>query len=153
MGKIRRKQLEAVYETAIRVLIVIAICWVISMLTSCRSVSKVESGERRAERDTVMLTKWRTDSVVMRDSVVIVDDGERRVERVVQWRDRLRTVTDTTYINRIDSISVPYPVEKKLTKWERLKVDYGGYALVAVIILLTSAIWLARRWIVDKWNK
>ena len=153
MGTIRRKQMEIVYETVIRVVIVMLICWVITLLTGCRSVSKVESGERRVERDTVMLTKWRTDSVVMRDSVVIVDDGERRVERVVQWRDRLRTVTDTTYINRIDSISVPYPVEKKLTKWERLKVDYGGYALVAVIILLTSAIWLARRWIVDKWNK
>lgn len=144
MGKIRRKQLEAVYETTIRVLIVIAICWVISMLTSCKSVETVRVPE--VHIDTLIQTKWRTDSVVMRDSVVIVDDGERRVERVVQWRDRLRTVTDTTYINRIDSISVPYPVEKKLTKWERLKVDYGGYALVAVIILLTLAIWLARRY-------
>lgn len=146
MGTIRRKQMEIVYETVIRVVIVMLICWVITLLTGCRSVSKVESGERRVERDTVRLTKWRTDSVVMRDSVVIVDDGELRVERVVQWRDRLRTVTDTTFINRTDSISVPYPVEKKLTKWERLKVDYGGYALVAVIILLTSAIWLARRY-------
>ena len=146
MGTIRRKQMEIVYETVIRVVIVMLICWVITLLTGCRSVSKVESGERRVERDTVMLTKWRTDSVVMRDSVVIVDDGERRVERVVQWRDRLRTVTDTTYINRTDSISVPYPVEKKLTKWEQAKVDYGGYALVAVIILLTLAIWLARRY-------
>lgn len=144
MGKIRRKQLEAVYETTIRVLIVIAICWVISMLTSCKSVETVRVPE--VHIDTLIQTKWRTDSVVMRDSVVIVDDGERRVERVVQWRDRLRTVTDTTYINRIDSISVPYPVEKKLTKWERLKVDYGGYALVAVIILLTLSIWLARRY-------
>lgn len=153
MGTIRRKQMEIVYETVIRVVIVMLICWVITLLTGCRSVSKVESGERRAERDTVMLTKWRTDSVVMRDSVVIVDDGERRVERVVQWRDRLRTVTDTTYINRTDSISVPYPVEKKLTKWERLKVDYGGYALVAVIILLTSAIWLARRYCSKKINE
>ena len=146
MGTIRRKQMEIVYETVIRVVIVMLICWVITLLTGCRSVSKVESGEWRAERDTVMLTKWRSDSVVIRDSVVIVDDGERRVERVVQWRDRLRTVTDTTYINRIDSISVPYPVEKKLTKWEQAKVDYGGYALVAVIILLTLAIWLARRY-------
>lgn len=145
--------MEIVYETVIRVVIVMLICWVITLLTGCRSVSKVESGERRVERDTVMLTKWRTDSVVMRDSVVITDDGERRVERVVQWRDRLRTVTDTTYINRIDSISVPYPVEKKLTKWERLKVDYGGYALVAVIILLTSAIWLARRYCSKKINE
>ena len=45
MGKIRRKQLEAVYETTIRVLIVIAICWVISMLTSCKSVETVRVPE------------------------------------------------------------------------------------------------------------
>lgn len=137
--------MEIVYETVIRVVIVMLICWVITLLTGCRSVSKVGSGERRVERDTVMLTKWRTDSVVMRDSVVIVDDGERRVERVVQWRDRLRTVTDTTYINRIDSISVPYPVEKRLSKWEQAKVDYGGIALIAVAILFAFLVWLARR--------
>lgn len=146
MGKIQRKQIDAIYETFIRVVIVIVICWVISLLTSCKSVSGVQGGEWRVERDTVVQTRWRTDSVVMRDSVIIVESGERRVERVVQWRDRVRTVTDTTYICRTDSVAVPYPVEKKLSKWEQAKVDYGGYALVTVIILLALAIWLARRY-------
>lgn len=144
MGKIRRKQLEAVYETFIRVVIVIVVCWVISLLTSCKTVETVRVPE--VHTDTLIQTKWRTDSVVMRDSVIIVESGERRVERVVQWRDRVRTVTDTTYICRTDSVAVPYPVEKKLSKWEQAKVDYGGYALVAVIILLALAIWLARRY-------
>ena len=144
MGKIRRKQLEAVYETFIRVVIVIVICWVISLLTSCKTVETVRVPE--VHTDTLIQTKWRTDSVVIRDSVIIVESGERRVERVVQWRDRVRTVTDTTYICRTDSVAVPYPVEKKLSKWEQAKVDYGGYALVAVIILLALAIWLARRY-------
>ena len=144
MGKIRRKQIDAIYETFIRVVIVIVVCWVISLLTSCKTVETVRVPE--VHIDTLIQTKWRTDSVVMRDSVIIVESGERRVERVVQWRDRVRTVTDTTYICRTDSVAVPYPVEKKLSKWEQAKVDYGGYALVAVIILLALAIWLARRY-------
>ena len=144
MGKIRRKQIDAIYETFIRVVIVIVVCWVISLLTSCKTVETVRVPE--VHIDTLIQTKWRTDSVVMRDSVIIVESGERRVERVVQWRDRVRTVTDTTYICRTDSVAVPYPVEKQLSKWEQAKVDYGGYALAAVIILLALAIWLARRY-------
>lgn len=144
MGNIRRKQLDAIYETFIRVAIVIAICWVITLLTSCKTVETVRVPE--VHTDTLIQTRWRTDSVVMRDSVIIVERAEGRVERVVQWRERLRTVTDTTYICLTDSVPVPYPVEKQLGKWEQLKVDYGGYALVAVIILLTLAIWLARRY-------
>ena len=144
MGKIRRKQIDAIYETFIRVVIVIVVCWVISLLTSCKTVETVRVPE--VHTDTLIQTKWRTDSVVIRDSVIIMESGERRVERVVQWRDRVRTVTDTTYICRTDSVAVPYPVEKKLSKWEQAKVDYGGYALASVIILLALAIWLARRY-------
>ncbi len=37
-----------------------------------------------------------------------------------------------------DSIPVPYPVEKQLTKWQRWKMDAGGWAMgvLAVLIIL-----------------
>ena len=37
-----------------------------------------------------------------------------------------------------DSIPVPYPVEKKLTKWQQWKMDLGGWAMgvAAVLIIL-----------------
>ena len=37
-----------------------------------------------------------------------------------------------------DSIPVPYPVEKPLTKWEQWKMDMGGWAmgLAAVLVIL-----------------
>ena len=135
--------MDAIYETFIRVAIVILICLAITLLTGCRSVETVRVPE--VHSDTVIQTRWRTDSVVMRDSVVITEIGEGRVERIVQWRERLRTVTDTTYICRIDSVAVPYPVEKRLSKWEQAKVDYGGIALIAVAILFAFLVWLARR--------
>lgn len=131
----------------------VLLCIGMVLVCGCKSVSRVESGGWRAHRDTVMLTKWRSDTVIERDSVMIVESGELRVERVVRWRERLRTVIDTAYVCRTDSVAVPYPVEKRLSKWEQAKVDYGGYALAAVIILLTLAIWFARRWVVNRKNK
>lgn len=37
-----------------------------------------------------------------------------------------------------DSIPVPYPVEKQLTKWQRWKMDLGGWAMgvAAVLVIL-----------------
>ena len=37
-----------------------------------------------------------------------------------------------------DSIRVPYPVEKPLTKWQRWKMDMGGLAMgvAAVLVIL-----------------
>ena len=41
-------------------------------------------------------------------------------------------------IMQLDSIRVPYPVEKQLTKWQRWKMDMGGWAMgvAAVLIIL-----------------
>lgn len=135
--------MDAIYETFIRVAIVILICLAITLLTGCRSVETVRVPE--VHSDTVIQTRWRTDSVVMRDSVVITETAEGRTKFVVRWRDRVRTLADTTYICLTDSIPVPYPVEKQLGKWEQAKVDYGGIALIAVAILFAFLVWLARR--------
>ena len=39
---------------------------------------------------------------------------------------RLVSVHDTCLFERIDTIRVPYPVERQLTRWEKTKMDYGG---------------------------
>lgn len=41
---------------------------------------------------------------------------------------------------RTDSIQVPYPVEKQLTKWQKMKIELGGWAFGAVIISLVILI-------------
>lgn len=37
---------------------------------------------------------------------------------------------------KVDSVSVPYPVEKKLSKWQQAKVDWGGWAMLIVVVLI-----------------
>ena len=38
----------------------------------------------------------------------------------------------TVYVNK----PVPYPVERKLSGWEQLKIDHGGQALVLLALLI-----------------
>lgn len=73
--------------------------------------------------DTVFVTKWHT---LYKD----------------RWRDRL--ITDT--VIKVDSVQVPCPVERKLTKWEEVKMDVGGIALgiVVLIVVLVLLRWLVR---------
>mgnify|MGYP004500005859 CR=1 FL=1 len=77
------------------------------------------------------------DSVFICDSVIVMVKGDTifRDRWRVEYRDRLRRDT----IVRSDSIPLPYPVERKLSKWEQTKINYGGYALgctFAVILIV-----------------
>ena len=99
------------------------------------TVRTVESGELRAERV--------TDSVV-NDRFVYVN-GDTVI--IYKWRDRWHTMTqhDSIYINKTDTISVPYPVEHPLTKWEKLKIEYGGLAIMTTILtIVVLTIYLLR---------
>lgn len=87
------------------------------------------------------------DSVYLHDSTIVKERGDTVViERWhTRWHDRF--ITDTVYRSRRDSISVPYPIERKLTRWESFCIDYGkvmtGVTLGSlVLILLFIIIWL-----------
>lgn len=41
---------------------------------------------------------------------------------------------------------VPYPVERELSRWERVKMDFGGAALGVVgALLVVAVVWLAKK--------
>ncbi|TCO88181.1 hypothetical protein EV202_12764 [Bacteroides heparinolyticus] len=52
----------------------------------------------------------------------------------MEYRYLFINKTDT--VLQTDSVQVPYPVEKKLTKWESIKLDMGGWMFGALIVLL-----------------
>ena len=97
-------------------------------LTKHDSVYQKEFVDRYVKGDTIYLTKTK------------VDYRFRNLYKT-RYRDSLK----------IDSIRVPYPVERKLNKWESLKMEVGGWAiggLSAVVIALIAYIvtWLVRRY-------
>ncbi len=59
--------------------------------------------------------------------------------------DALRTQLAT---QQTDTVRVPYPVERDLTKWEKVKMDFGGFAiggLCASAVVIALSAWLARK--------
>ena len=101
------------------------------LLTSCRTQIKYVPVEA-IKTDSVFFNSVRIDStyVIQRGDTVT----EYRYRYIYKYKDRV----DTLYINRTDSIRVPYPVEieKKLTVWQRTKIEVGGWAMAAVIVII-----------------
>lgn len=104
------------------------------LLTGCKTIKYYPLETVRI--DTVYVNQQRVDSVMVRDSVHIYQKGdtvtEFRLKYIYKYRDRV----DTLYRSKTDTISVPYPIEKQLTKWQQTKVNYGGWALGIVFAFI-----------------
>lgn len=104
------------------------------ILTCCKTTERVEyvpvETVKTEYRDRIVETY---DSVHITDSIYVAVKGDTTL--VCKYRDRwkLKLVHDTAYVNRTDSIRIPYPVEKKLSKWEQFKVDYCGYLMMVIL--------------------
>lgn len=74
------------------------------------------------------------------DTVVDIREKEhiRRVE-----------IHDTCYVVSTDSVAVPYPVERALSRWEQTKMDLGGVA----IGVLAAVVCIAVAWLIKKFRK
>lgn len=62
----------------------------------------------------------------------------------------LKAKTDT--VIKTDSIRVPYPVERKLNKWESLKMEIGGWAIGGISAVLIAVIGYIVLWLVRKYR-
>lgn len=67
---------------------------------------------------------------------------QKELER--QASSKSESKTDT--VNKVDTVQVPYPVERQLSRWEQVCIDYGKVTMGATVLLLVFIIvWLARR--------
>jgi len=74
--------------------------------------------------------------------------GDSTIVEKIKWRDRFVNVykTKTDTVIQRDSIRVPYPVEKPLSKWEQAKMDFGGIAIGGTVALVIFVVvWLVKR--------
>ena len=98
--------------------------------------------------DSVMIEKLMRDSVFVRDSVYLQEKGDT----VFKYKDRFVYVykirVDTFFAEKIREKEVPVPVERKLTWWERVKLNYAEWViavLVAIALVYALRQWLARK--------
>ena len=119
-------------------LFIIIPCIMLSLLTGCKSVQYVPMETVRT--DSIYVDRYQRDSIYQRDSVFVNrwTAGDTIYQDKVVWkyvyRDKVKY--DTVAILRSDTINVPYPVECKLSKWEQLKLNVGGWAISIIIIIV-----------------
>lgn len=132
--------------------ILLALSWLLC-LTGCRTVKFVPVPEYHTIYKTRVDTVQRWDSVrdVQWMTVREVDSTQLAalglqihglknallIERnkLLQKISNEKTHKVDTVMQR-DSIPVPYPVEKPLTKWQRWKMDLGGWAMGVAAVLV-----------------
>ena len=98
------------------------------------------------EYHTEYITK--TDSFTQRDSIFVKDsvymwmqgDTIYKEKFSVIYRDRWRDRYLCDTIIKTDSVRVPYPVEKQLTKWQQIKLDIGEWVMVALALALIALV-------------
>ena len=117
------------------VLITMFLVLLLFVLTGCKSIEYIPVIEHHT--DTTYITKWQRDSVWLHDSVFVKEatKGDTVFRDIERWHIKYveKLKIDTLYRHKTDSIPVPYEVPAKLSRWERLKVDWGGYAMLLVL--------------------
>ena len=110
------------------ILLTIAIC-----LTSCRSIKYVPVETVKTEyktRDSI-----RFDSIYEHDSIFLFVKGDTVYTEKYRYKYRYLTINKTDTVMKTDSVQIPYPVEKQLTRWQQMKIELGGWAVGVIVIL------------------
>lgn len=128
--------------------VVIAALLCLSLLCGCKRTIYVPVESHHYHTDSVRVSVERVDTMFQHDSVYVEHNGDTTL--IVKWRDRykVREVHGTVARKgiKVDSVYVPYPVEKPLSKWQQAKMDFGGIAFGAVGVLIAFIIvWLLRK--------
>jgi hypothetical protein len=122
------------------------------LLSGCKSVQYIPVEKVKTEYKSKTDTITKIDSIfseketIIReaDSSLIIKLGlklkanERAVlilQKELEKKISKESESKTDTIIKVDSVQIPYPVEKKLTKWEKVKMDMGGFAIGLLVVL------------------
>lgn len=111
------------------------------------------------------------DSIAIHDSVVIVKDEQGNIKErlIVRYRDRWHATQDNLMLQRMidrykasndslratrkERVEVPVPVEKKLSRWQKIKMDVGGWAIGAMSTFLLVIVGYIVVWLLKKYRR
>lgn len=140
-----KKGTKEFIDLAGSVLVLVA-AWL--FLSGCTRTVYAPAESVTVRTDTVCQSRLRVDSVIFRDSVAVIQRGDTVFMTKYRDRYRYRNRTDTVYRSATDSVKVrvPYPVERKLTKWEQVKMEAGGWAIgILSAVICVAVVWLGRK--------
>ena len=110
--------------------------------TGCKTKEYIKVPSVRTEYVCRTDTFAKFDSIYMKDSVYVFQKGDTVFHNNVVYRDRYHNIykvkTDT--IIKTDSVDVPYPIERQLTKNEQRLMSLGRCYIAFLFILAACAI-------------
>ena len=123
---------------------IVLIAAIVAALSGCTTQKKVVVEKpvvvEKTRHDTIMQTRLKVDTCIMKDSVVVTEQGTDR------WHTRylLRYRIDTVYKVRVDSIPKITTITKEITKqvpakrkwWETALMVIGGACVGGIIMWL-----------------
>ena len=111
-------------------------------------IVRLDTASRRAD---III---RRDSVIVRDSVAVIINGDTVVREVWRWRERVREVHDTVRVATAASRDTSHSdtaktaqvveVEKPLTWWQRVQIWLGRVAVTAAALAAAWRIYRRR---------
>ena len=111
------------------------------------------------------------DSIAIHDSVVIVKDEQGNIKEklIVRYRDRWHATQDNLTLLRLidrykasndslratkkEYIEVPKVIERELSRWQKIKMDVGGWAIGAMSTFLLAIVGYIVVWLLKKYRK
>ena len=111
------------------------------------------------------------DSVAIHDSVVIIKDDQGNIKEklIVRYRDRWHATQNYLTLQRLidrykasndslratkkEHIEVPKVVERELSRWQKIKMDVGGWAIGALSATLLAAVVYIVVWLLKKYRR
>lgn len=139
------KRIWLLMRNAILCLSVILMSMLITAIVSgCTTTKYVPVEKVKTEYKDREVEKLITDTV--RDTRFVWIKGDTILD--IREKERIKRVEihDTCYIEQTNTIREPYPVERELSKWEKVKMDFGGMAIGGIAIALCIAVvWLIKK--------
>lgn len=126
---------------------------VLVLLASCKTRQVTEYVTIEVPR---VHTEWKTDtlrdSVHVTDSVTVYTKGDtvftEKLRYVTKWRERSKIVNTTDTLYKVVDRPVPVEVEKKITRWQKIRMDIGS--LLLSILGLSAIYYIIKRFV---WKK
>lgn len=112
---------------------ILVVLIILVVLSSCRTqyipVETIKTEYRT--RDSI-----RHDSIYQQDSVYVTVKGDTVYEYKYKYLYKYQYINRTDTLMKTDSIQIPYLVEKQLSKWQSFKLDFGGVAMLVLIMIV-----------------
>ena len=88
----------------------------------------------------------RVDSIYNQDSIYVLVKGDTVYQYRYKYLYKYQYLNRTDMMIKIDSVQVPYPIEKRLTRWQQIKIEMGELAFGVIIVFVVIIVgWLVYR--------